>query len=126
MEETPQILAALRPPKICLTFFKKIVQIWAKGGIFCVNQRYKPIWKFTPDAVFIPADLAREIAIAESFRRSRIGELHDRGQPTHPNPMIDTISRLFHNLSGNGRAATSWDIDVTNRDLGVSRGAMRG
>ena len=31
----------------------------------------------------------------------------------------------LHNLSRNGRAATSRDTDVTNRDLGASRGATR-
>ena len=29
----------------------------------------------------------------------------------------DIVSRPSHNLSGNGRAATSRDIDMTNRDL---------
>ena len=31
------------------------------------------------------------------------------------------MSRPSHNLSGNGRAATSWDTGVTNKDLGASR-----
>ena len=33
------------------------------------------------------------------------------------------MSRPSHNLSGNGRAATSRDTGVTNRDLGASRGS---
>ena len=28
------------------------------------------------------------------------------------------VSHPFHNLSGNGQAMTTWDIGVTNRDLG--------
>ena len=36
------------------------------------------------------------------------------------------MSRPSHNLSRNGRAATSRKTDVTNQDLGASRGAMRG
>ena len=39
---------------------------------------------------------------------------------------IDPVSRPSHNLSGNGRAATSRDTGMTNRDLGASRGATRG
>ena len=31
-----------------------------------------------------------------------------------------------HNLSGNGRAATSRNTGVINQDLGASRGATRG
>ena len=33
------------------------------------------------------------------------------------------LSRPSHNLSGNGRAATSRDTGMTNRDLGASRGS---
>ena len=33
------------------------------------------------------------------------------------------VSRPSHNLSGNGRVATSRDTGVTNRDLGASRGS---
>ena len=33
------------------------------------------------------------------------------------------MSRPSHNLSGNGRAATSRDTGMTNRDLGASRGS---
>ena len=33
------------------------------------------------------------------------------------------MSRPFHNLSGNGRAATSQDTGMTNRGLGASRGS---
>ena len=33
------------------------------------------------------------------------------------------VSRPSHNLSGNGRAATSRDTGMTNRDLGASRGS---
>ena len=36
------------------------------------------------------------------------------------------VSRPSHNLSGNGRAATSRDTGMTNRDLGASREATRG
>ena len=36
------------------------------------------------------------------------------------------VSCPSHNLSGNGRAATSRDTGVTNRDLGASREATRG
>ena len=36
------------------------------------------------------------------------------------------LSRPSHNLSANGRAATSWDTGVTNRDLGASHRATRG
>ena len=36
------------------------------------------------------------------------------------------LLRPSHNLSGNGRAATSRDTGVTNQDLGASHGAMRG
>ena len=35
----------------------------------------------------------------------------------------DNLSRPSHNLSGNGRAATSRDTGVTNQDLGASRGS---
>ena len=33
------------------------------------------------------------------------------------------MSRPSHNLSGNGRAATSRDTGMTNGDLGASRGS---
>ena len=33
------------------------------------------------------------------------------------------LSRPSHNLSGNGRAATSRDTGMTNRDFGASRGS---
>ena len=48
--------------------------------------------------------------------RERAGGCHARNR----------LSRPSHNLSGNGRAATSRDTGVTNRDLGASRGATRG
>ena len=38
----------------------------------------------------------------------------------------ELVSRPSHNLSRNGRAATSWDTGVTNRDLGASCGVTRG
>ena len=41
-------------------------------------------------------------------------------------PLGGGVSRPSHDLSGNGRAAKSRITGVTNRDLGVSRGATRG
>ena len=38
-------------------------------------------------------------------------------------PLEVHVSRPSHNLSGNGRAATSQDTGMTNRDLGASRGS---
>ena len=46
-----------------------------------------------------------------------------------PGPWVQPgprLSRPSHNLSGNGRAATSRDTCITNRDLDVSRRATRG
>ena len=36
--------------------------------------------------------------------------------------LVGCVSRPSHNLSGNGRVATSRDTSMTNRDLGASRG----
>ena len=44
---------------------------------------------------------------------------HPDSAIVNPPPGV-SVSRPSHNLSGNGRAATSRDINVTNWDLGAS------
>ena len=49
-----------------------ITNIWTEGNIFCEKGPLNTLrWKFTPDETFLPAGLAKEVAILTDLRRRR-------------------------------------------------------
>ena len=78
------------------------------------NSRTKN-WEFSGVSWSDPRPKGRRRFLAEGCRSICI-----EGAVTH------SVSRPSYNLSRNGQAAMSRDTDVTNWDLGASRGATRG
>ena len=75
-----------------------------------------------PELVVVPAGY-KSVVCGEKKGATTMLLYNQYQRGWHMACLTPPLSRPSHNLSGNGRAATSRDTGMTNRDLGASRGS---